>query len=205
MFKNEKKNKKRSKSNFLRINENQWLNKTVHRSNSYRLINNNISQNNKINDKSKYNCEESFIKSAFDLIDSDNKGYLSPSDLRKLLVCIGLNPSRSAVFSLLCELDSDNTGEITFENFLNIYYKKYEGSVLNKKNNKKNTFQQIANNNNYITEDSFINSFIEMGLEVSLSEFSELFEIAKEAAGTTNNKIDNSALASQNIVIFFSV
>jgi Ca2+-binding EF-hand superfamily protein len=66
--------------------------------------------------------EEERIADAFDRLDNDESGYISPQDLRELLV----GYSEKEIQALIAEADTDHDGQISFEEFKKIFNKRTE-------------------------------------------------------------------------------
>lgn len=66
--------------------------------------------------------EEERIADAFDRLDYDESGYISPQDLRELLV----GYSEKEIQALIAEADTDRDGQISFEEFKKIFNKRTE-------------------------------------------------------------------------------
>lgn len=70
--------------------------------------------------------EEERIAEAFDRLDSDESGYISPQDLHDLLV----GYSEKEIHALISEADTDNDGQISFDEFKKIFNKQTETFVV---------------------------------------------------------------------------
>ena len=66
------------------------------------------------------------IAEAFDRLDNDQSGYISPQDLRDMLVGY---PERE-IQALISEADTDHDGQISFEEFKKIFNKRTESFVV---------------------------------------------------------------------------
>jgi hypothetical protein len=66
--------------------------------------------------------EEERIAEAFDRIDSDDSGFISPENLREILG----EYSEKEIKDLIDEADADNDGQISFEEFKTIFQKQTE-------------------------------------------------------------------------------
>ena len=64
--------------------------------------------------------EIEMYKEIFDLFDVNGIGSLSPNDLRNALEMFGYHPKRAIVYQIISDLDSDESGGITFKEFLKI-------------------------------------------------------------------------------------
>jgi Ca2+-binding EF-hand superfamily protein len=60
------------------------------------------------------------IKEAFDLFDSDGSGTVQPRELKNAMVSLGFEAKNATLFHTICELDKDGSGEIEFDEFLNM-------------------------------------------------------------------------------------
>ena len=64
--------------------------------------------------------EVEMYKEIFDLFDINGIGSLSPNDLRNALEMFGYHPKRIIVYQIIADLDSDESGGISFNEFLKI-------------------------------------------------------------------------------------
>ena len=62
-------------------------------------------------------------KEAFDMIDTTNSGVISIDQIRKLLKKFGQSVSREEVRDMIKDLDNDNSGTLTFEEFISLMTK----------------------------------------------------------------------------------
>ena len=60
------------------------------------------------------------IKEAFDLFDTDSSGAISVSELTSAMKSLGFDVKHAVVFQMIAELDADGSGEIEFEEFLDM-------------------------------------------------------------------------------------
>merc|ERR1711935_1068452 len=58
------------------------------------------------------------VKDAFDLFDSDNSGAVSVNELVEAMQSLGLEQKNEAVFNMIKEIDTDGSGELEFQEFL---------------------------------------------------------------------------------------
>lgn len=70
--------------------------------------------------KKKTKESELEMKDAFKVLDRNKNGYISPGDLKHLLLCIGENYSLEEIDQILKEIDEDGDGFINFQEFLKI-------------------------------------------------------------------------------------
>ena len=66
------------------------------------------------------------MKEAFDTLDSDKSGNIDPNELKNVIEEYGLDAKNSAIFQLVSELDTDGSGKIEFEEFLDMIAGKAE-------------------------------------------------------------------------------
>ena len=55
-----------------------------------------------------------FFKEVFDLFDVNGIGCLTPIDVRRALEIFGYNPSKRTVYDLIANIDSNESGEVSF-------------------------------------------------------------------------------------------
>ena len=58
------------------------------------------------------------VKDAFDLFDSDSSGAVSVNELVEAMQSLGLEQKNEAVFNMIKEIDTDGSGELEFQEFL---------------------------------------------------------------------------------------
>merc|ERR1712100_1012906 len=58
------------------------------------------------------------VKDAFDLFDTDSSGAVSVQELIDAMVSLGIDQKNEAVFSMIKEIDTDGSGELEFNEFL---------------------------------------------------------------------------------------
>jgi hypothetical protein len=61
--------------------------------------------------------EQQLVRNAFDALDQNHDGGLTPEELFMVLTCMGIMPSTAELHHLMTEYDEDNDGEIKFEEF----------------------------------------------------------------------------------------
>ncbi|CAF3401091.1 unnamed protein product [Rotaria socialis] len=73
--------------------------------------------------------QEQELRDAFNLFDRDHSGKITKSELRKLLRALNVKATDSEVQRLLHRMDTDNSGDIDFNEFKNAmarpFFKKY--------------------------------------------------------------------------------
>ena len=58
------------------------------------------------------------FKEAFDVFDTDKSGQISQSELSKVMSQLGYNLNDAQVTQIMTHIDSDKSGEISFDEFL---------------------------------------------------------------------------------------
>lgn len=58
------------------------------------------------------------VKDAFDLFDSDSSGAVSVTELVEAMQSLGIDQKNEAVFNMIKEIDTDGSGELEFQEFL---------------------------------------------------------------------------------------
>ena len=67
---------------------------------------------------------EQEYKEAFSMFDKDNSGKMSTKDLATVMRALGSNPTEAELQDMLKEVDSNNTGFITYNDFVNLMKRK---------------------------------------------------------------------------------
>merc|ERR1712185_356988 len=60
------------------------------------------------------------MKEAFDLFDNDGSGAISVSELTGAMKSLGFDVKHAVVYNMVADLDSDGSGEIEFDEFLDV-------------------------------------------------------------------------------------
>lgn len=60
------------------------------------------------------------IKEAFDLFDTDSSGAVDPKELKDAMNSLGLEARNQTIYQMILDMDADGSGDINFEEFLNL-------------------------------------------------------------------------------------
>lgn len=60
------------------------------------------------------------IKEAFDLFDTDKSGQIDTEELKQALKNLGIDAKNQTLNNMMADLDADNSGEIDFDEFINM-------------------------------------------------------------------------------------
>lgn len=60
------------------------------------------------------------IKEAFDLFDMDLGGTIDPKELQAAMKSLGFEAKNQTIYKMIADLDTDQSGQINFEEFLNL-------------------------------------------------------------------------------------
>ncbi|XP_057670867.1 uncharacterized protein LOC130902639 isoform X2 [Diorhabda carinulata] len=60
------------------------------------------------------------IKEAFDLFDNEGSGKIDAKDLKVAIRALGFEPKKEEIKKMIADIDKDGTGEISFEDFLQL-------------------------------------------------------------------------------------
>lgn len=60
------------------------------------------------------------IKEAFDLFDMDLGGSIDPQELQAAMRSLGFEAKNQTIYKMIADLDTDQSGQINFEEFLNL-------------------------------------------------------------------------------------
>merc|ERR1712054_185206 len=60
------------------------------------------------------------IKEAFDLFDTDSSGSIDPKELKEAMNSLGLEARNQTIYQMILDMDADGSGDIDFEEFLNL-------------------------------------------------------------------------------------
>jgi calmodulin len=65
------------------------------------------------------------LREAFSLFDKDGSGSISMSEMKMVLLSLGVEPTDEDLKEIIEEFDSDNNNEIEFDEFVNIMANKF--------------------------------------------------------------------------------
>ncbi|XP_055380451.1 uncharacterized protein LOC129611341 [Condylostylus longicornis] len=60
------------------------------------------------------------IKEAFDLFDTEGTGHIESKELKVAIRALGFEPKKEEIKRMIAEIDKDNTGKISFTDFLQL-------------------------------------------------------------------------------------
>ena len=60
------------------------------------------------------------IKEAFDLFDTDGSGTIDPKELKAAMQSLGFDAKNQTIFQMISDLDRNKSGDIDFEEFLDM-------------------------------------------------------------------------------------
>ena len=69
------------------------------------------------------------LKQIFDDIDTDGEGQLDDSELKELMLSLGVDMNHQEVLAVLLEMDTDNTGSVDFPNFKGWWQRKFTATL----------------------------------------------------------------------------
>ncbi|XP_060570280.1 uncharacterized protein LOC132728623 isoform X2 [Ruditapes philippinarum] len=111
---------------------------------------------------------------AFKLYDKDNDGIISIQKLGRVLRAMGLNPTEIEVQEMIDEVDSEGTGNLDFESFLNILAsRKFDDE--DHEDALKEAFRMFdRDGNGYIDAEELRICMINLGEKLTLEEVEEM-------------------------------
>ncbi len=60
------------------------------------------------------------IREAFNLFDTDGNGTIDPKELKEAMQSLGFEAKNQAIYQLISDIDKDGTGDLDFEEFLDL-------------------------------------------------------------------------------------
>ena len=60
-------------------------------------------------------------REAFNLFDVDGSGRIDPKELKEAMISLGYTNNNAVISDMIADLDKDSTGDIDFDEFLNIF------------------------------------------------------------------------------------
>ena len=61
------------------------------------------------------------VREAFNLFDVDGSGRIDPKELKEAMISLGYTNNNAVMSDMIADLDKDSTGDIDFDEFLNIF------------------------------------------------------------------------------------
>ena len=61
------------------------------------------------------------VREAFNLFDVDGSGRIDPKELKEAMISLGYTNNNAVISDMIADLDKDSTGDIDFDEFLNIF------------------------------------------------------------------------------------
>lgn len=131
------------------------------------------------------------LKEVFDTFDYNGNGILSPNDLKNALISYGYNASKETVYDIIAEYDEDESGGLSFKEFLRMITNSLSNNN-NNKINKKNEIDRVfrkfdPKNKGYIDLEAFKRIFSE-DFQEEFDE-NEIKEIIKKIDSNQDGKI----------------
>mmetsp|Transcript_28613 Transcript_28613/g.60687 ORF Transcript_28613/g.60687 Transcript_28613/m.60687 type:complete len:173 (-) Transcript_28613:279-797(-) len=68
------------------------------------------------------------LRQAFDLFDTDGSGTIDPKELRAAMQSLGFEAKNQTIYQMIKDIDKDGTGEIDFDEFLDLMTSRLAGS-----------------------------------------------------------------------------
>ena len=117
------------------------------------------------------------IKEAFDLFDTEKRGFVSPRDLREAMAALGYELKNQTIYQMIANLEKDNVSEIDFQEFLNLMTAR-----INEKESKEDIRKVFRlfdeDNTGYITAQNLKRIAKDLGENMEEIEIREMIERA---------------------------
>ena len=68
------------------------------------------------------------LRQAFDLFDTDGSGTIDPKELRAAMQSLGFEAKNATIYQMIQDMDKDGSGEIDFDEFLDLMTSRLAGS-----------------------------------------------------------------------------
>ena len=68
------------------------------------------------------------LRQAFDLFDTDGNGTIDPKELRAAMQSLGFEAKNQTIYQIIQDIDKEKTGEINFDQFLELMTRRLAGS-----------------------------------------------------------------------------
>ena len=103
------------------------------------------------------------LRQAFDLFDTDGNGTIDPKELRAAMQSLGFEAKNQTIYQIIQDIDKEKTGEINFDQFLELMTRRLAGSDT--KEDIQNIFEFKIEFYNYLNYD------LEVSLEATILYF----------------------------------
>ena len=126
------------------------------------------------------------MRKMFSLIDRDGSGMISKDELKELLYSQGYYPSETELETMMGEIDSDNDGEIDFEEFVSYCVRRRISRTVSQENKEiKDAFKYFdKNGDGFITAIEIRQVMKELGQEIPEEQAEQMLaEVDKEGNG----------------------
>lgn len=115
------------------------------------------------------------LKEAFSLFDRDGDGTITIKELQVVMRSIGQNPTEEEIMAMINEVDSDNDGEVDFQEFMELMARKMkEGEMDEELVEAFKTFDK--NGNGHITKEELRDVMLQYGEKLTDEEVKLMFE-----------------------------
>ncbi len=68
------------------------------------------------------------LRQAFDLFDTDGNGTIDPKEVRAAMQSLGFEAKNQTIYQIIQDIDKNSTGEIDFDQFLDLMTRRLAGS-----------------------------------------------------------------------------
>lgn len=139
------------------------------------------------------------MRRMFSIIDRDGSGRISRDELKDMLQSQGYYPSETELEEMMGELDSDDNGEIDFEEFVSYCARRKMSRTFSQENREiKEAFKFFdKNGDGYITATEIRQVMSELGQEISEEQAEQMLaEVDKEGSGRMTYQRFNSMMLS---------
>ena len=117
------------------------------------------------------------IKEAFDVLDTEGKGFVRTKDLGEAIMSLGHEGKNHTVYRMISNLETDGHQRLDFEEFLGLMTAKF--NEKDSKEDLKKIFRLFDDDNNgYITLENLKRICKETGEEIGETELAEMIERA---------------------------
>ncbi|EED93263.1 centrin-like protein [Thalassiosira pseudonana CCMP1335] len=117
------------------------------------------------------------LRQAFDLFDTDGSGSIDPKELKAAMQSLGFDAKNQTIYQMIKDIDKDGTGEIEFDEFLDLMTSRLAGS--DSKEDIQKIFELFDDDKTgYISLQNLKRVCAELGEQMDDSELLEMIERA---------------------------